>query len=111
MSIQSKADFEGQDGKRVTVVGVYRQHDVRMRQRPPARFVGHALVELGDGVTVLLEPIWSPAAKRGGDEIAAHEGKKVQVTGTFHVHGVDPPEPMATMTGPCISPVESVRSL
>ncbi|MFP2934221.1 hypothetical protein ACLESO_55695 [Pyxidicoccus sp. 3LG] len=96
-------------GSRVRLVGTYHQVDMRMRQKPPAQYVGHAAVRLGDGTEVLLEPGWSDAAIRGAEERERYDGQRVEITGVVHAQSPAPPEPMAYVTGPAVSPVEAIR--
>lgn len=107
--IQTLADVQAHDGQRAVVVGTYEELDVRMRQRPPAVYAGHAKVTLPDGDFLTLEPIWSDAAIRSEEERAL-AGKKVRVVGTVHAEAPPPPEPQATLVSPAISPVEQVTA-
>jgi hypothetical protein len=102
------ADVERLDGKPAAVVGVYEQVDVRARPRPPAVFDGHAAVRLRDGHLVCVEPVWSPRAVRSEDEVARAEGRSVYVVGVVHLRSPEPPEPAASVIGPCVSDVERV---
>ncbi len=102
----SDALFE-QEGKRITLLGTYVQIDVRMRQRPPEVYRGHAGVQLSDGTTVYLEPLWLEAAIRSEAE-RTRTGKKVRVTGTFYTQMPPAPEPMTLPMVPCLHPVTTV---
>jgi hypothetical protein len=102
-------DIQTFSGQRARVVGTYRQVDMRMRQKPPPRYVGHAAVELSDGTRVLLEPGWSQAAIRSAEERALYDGKRVEVTGVIHQRSPSPPEPAAHVVNPTVSPVETVQ--
>ena len=109
-TIAQSTDIPGHDGERVVVIGTYNQLDVRMRQKPPPVYKGHAAITMADGNLVLLEPIWADAAIRSEEERAAWDGKGVRVTGTLYVRGPEPPEPMATMVMPTLSPVEAIEA-
>jgi len=107
--IARNTDISGHDGERVVVVGTYGQLDVRMRQKPPPVYRGHVALTMADGNQVLLEPIWADAAIRSEEERAAWDGKEVRVTGRLYARGPEPPEPIATMVVPTLSPVESIE--
>jgi len=109
-TIERSADIQGHDGERVVVIGIYGQLDVRMRQKPPPQYKGHAAITMSDGNLVLLEPIWSDDSIRSEEERAGWDGKKVKVTGTLYVRGPEPPEPISTMVMPTLSPVEAVEA-
>ena len=102
------ADVERLDGQPAAVVGTYEQVDVRAGPRPPAVFDGHAAVRLRDGHLVLIEPVWSARAVRSDDEVARAAGRAVTVTGVVHLRSPEPPEPAASIVGPCVSDVERV---
>jgi hypothetical protein len=101
-------DIQANVGKRVLVVGIYRQLDIRMRPKGIPEYVGHAAIQLLDGHDVLLEPSWSPAARRIPSERTRFEGQQVEVIGTLHLKPPEPPEPIAYVIAPCISPVEQI---
>ncbi len=98
-------------GKSVAVVGRYGQLDVRMRQKGDPVYNGHTALTLEDGTLITLEPTWSEAALRPADEIERCDGSTVIVRGTLHARAPEPPEPVAAITSPCISPVEAVELL
>jgi hypothetical protein len=102
-------DVRSRSGQRVILKGTYHQVDVRMRRKPPAAYAGHAAIRLQDETDVLLEPSWSPDAIRTPEEHARYEAKRVQVTGVVHSEAPKPAEPLAYITGPCLSPVEEIR--
>lgn len=91
----------------VHVHGVYRQHDVRKRQKGAPVYRGHALIELSDGHRVLLEPIGSDLAIRPEAERAL-DGQEVVATGRLLSR---PPESeQAQIVMPTLSPVSSVTT-
>jgi hypothetical protein len=106
---ETRKDIDALSGKRVWLVGTYQPNDVRKRRTSPPKSSGHAVVVLSDGTHVLLEPMWSKAAIRGPEEHARHDGRRVEVLGTIHARSPAPAEPMAYITNPTLSPVESLR--
>jgi len=106
---ETHQDIQKLSGSRVRVVGTYHQVDMRMRPKPPPRYVGHAAVRLSDGTQVLLEPAWSKAALRGSEERTLYDGKRVEVTGVIHERSPSPPEPAAHPINPTLSPVEAIQ--
>jgi len=111
VAVTSIEDVRRADGQRADVDGTYRQIDVRMRIKGDPVYAGHAAVMLDDGTEVILEPVWSEDAIRPADEISRCDGHRVRVTGTAHEQAREPPEPMASLMSPCISPVEKVELL
>jgi hypothetical protein len=106
---ETRQDIEALSGQRVRLVGTYQPNDVSQRRTQPPRYRGHAVVVLSDGTHVLLEPMWSKAAIRTPEEHARHDGKRVEVLGTIHARSPAPAEPMAYITNPTLSPVESIH--
>ncbi|MFY0563509.1 hypothetical protein ACN28E_06655 [Archangium lansingense] len=102
-------DIQTLSGRRVLLVGIYQQVDMRMRPKPPPVYRGHVAVTLIDGTQVLLEPNWSQAAIRSPEERENHEGRRVEVTGIIHEESPAPPEMAAYTTGPVLSPVERIQ--
>jgi hypothetical protein len=102
-------EFEAHDGERVLVVGAYRAIAVRQRARPDAE-ADHACVRLHDGSEILLEPNWSEAARRSREERSRFDARQVEVDGVAHAKSPRPPQPIAYVIGPCLSPVFSVRT-
>jgi hypothetical protein len=109
---RSSTECAGFDGKRVTVVGVY-----RALPHPKAAVRGEtqpvlARVELdADGEGPYLEPFWSPAAARDAAELARLDGQRVRVTGVYYkVQPRNPGDPpyAAAMGGPCIADIEEL---
>jgi hypothetical protein len=111
MVVSSIDDLRRASGQRVEVEGRYEQIDVRMRVKGDPVHLGHAAVMLDDGTEVTLEPVWAEEAIRPADEIARCEGHRVRVTGILHEEAPEPPEPTATLTSPCIRPVDAVEPL
>jgi hypothetical protein len=105
---ETMGDIQSQSGRRVILVGIYHEVDLRMRQKPPPQYAGHAAIKLSDGTDVLLEPGWSAAAIRSPEERARYGGRRVEVTGTIHPQAPPPAEPVAYVMGPCLSPVEAI---
>jgi hypothetical protein len=103
--------FEAHDGQHVLLIGIY--HAVALRQGTKVRGIeaDHASVSLIDGIEVLLEPNWSEAAHRSSEERARFDNKQVEVEGVAHAKSPRPPEPIAYIIGPCLSPVLSIRLL
>jgi hypothetical protein len=111
MTVISMEDVRGASGQRAEVEGRYQQIDVRMRIKGDPVYLGHAAVMLEDGTEVTLEPVWAEEAIRPRAEIERCEGHRVRVVGTVHEEAPDPPEPAASLIGPCIRPVEAVEPL
>lgn len=97
------------DGKRATLIGLYRRLDARQNQEPPPVYRGHALLVLSDGERVYLEPSWSDAAIRSAAEQASFDGQRVELTGIVHRDVPPPPQDVNYILGACISPVEHIR--
>jgi hypothetical protein len=106
---KTKVDTERLDGKKVLLVGTYRQIDVRMRRKPPPVYRGHVAIVLEDGTEVLLEPVWKKTAIRPPDEIARFDNKAVRVLGTIHKVAPECPEPTANLLLPCMTDIESIE--
>ena len=107
---QSREELRAHDGKRVTVVGVYRATRIEMKPQPHRPKL-HAQLQTPGGMLV-LGIYYQPEGRRPAEELARLDGKKVRVVGTIRVR---PPTqtsadgiPMASMLEPCLSPVESV---
>lgn len=106
------AGCSAHDGERVQVVAVYKVWDPlpqRARNQSPARQV---MLVFGTEEEGPFLGAWGQEGHmRPLDEIARYNGKKVRVTGKFlremPPHPTDPPE-AASLSGPCIHPVESV---
>lgn len=102
-------DVQRLSGGQVLLVGTYQQVDMRMRPKPPPLYQGHVAVVLSDGTQVLLEPSWSKAAIRSPEEREQYDGRRVELTGVIHARSPAPPEMMAYVTGPVLSPIERVQ--
>jgi hypothetical protein len=110
--VRSWAELERASGRAGAVVGVYRQVDVRqLAEDEDPEYDGHAAVRLDDGVDVFLEPVWADAALRPAEEIERCEGRQVRARGVLHARAPEPPEPVATIVSPCVTPVEAVEVL
>ena len=107
------AACEARDGQRVRVVGVYTVYDPmssRTKDMPPPRQVEVRLAHDSDGP--FLGELGHDDHFRPLDEIARLAGKRVRVSGTFHV--MAPPEPdhnprEAAVSGPYIHPIERIE--
>lgn len=108
---ESLEDIYERTGERALVVGTYRQIDVRMRKKGEPKYTGHVAVRLMDETDVMLEPSWSTAAIRSVAERSQFDGKRVEVIGTIHLRAPEPPEEIAYILGPCVSPVEVVQEV
>lgn len=107
--VQSKTDIEANDNLEVTVIGTYRQIDIRRKKLPPAEFRGHVAIELSDGHLVILEPSWSDASLRPQEERRKFNNKNVAITGCLHANAPPPPEPFAVLKMPCLSPIQKIE--
>lgn len=104
----SWSDIQACTGRRVVVRGEYVQLDVRQNPGSSAQLRAHAALRLRDGTTVTLEPAWTPQAIRGADERKRLTGKQVEAVGLLWAEAPEPPEPVASIVSPCLSPVESI---
>jgi hypothetical protein len=107
-TVESAADIAENAGAVVTVIGTYREVDIRRKQTPPPQFVGHVAIELSDGEQIMLEPSWSPDARRPEDERRRFAGKPVAVVGTLHETPPPAPDDAAALDMPCLSPVRAI---
>lgn len=110
---QTRDELRANDGKRVTIEGVYRATRIEMKKQPDKPKV-HAQLETPGGMLV-LGIYYKAEGRRPAEELARLDGKKVRVVGVVKV---TPPTqtspdgiPMASMIEPCISPVESVTEI
>jgi hypothetical protein len=110
-TVRRQADVKPNADRRVRVVGVYEQIDVRKRDPRVGEkvFRGHAGLRLEDGGLVTLDPPSEPSAVRPAAEIAANEGKLVIATGKLYPLGASSEPHVARMITPCIWPVESIE--
>ncbi len=107
--VQSKTDIDANDHLEVTVIGTYRQIDIRRKKIPPAEFRGHVAIELSDGHLVILEPSWSDDSLRPQQERRKFDNKNVAITGYLYADAPPPPEPFAVLKMPCLSPVQKIE--
>jgi hypothetical protein len=101
-------DVRTHSGKRVVATGTYRQIDIRMRRKGSPEYLSFAAIQLQDGIDVLLEPSWSPSARRSEAERRRFDEQQMAVIGTIHLEPPKPPEPVTYTIGPCMSPVEQI---
>jgi hypothetical protein len=106
---ETLAAIRKHDGQRAAVVGRYEQADVRKRKEGNPVYRGHASIRLRDDTGVFLEPTWADDAIRSEAERERFEGWRVRVVGTVHEEPPDPPEPVAYIVAPCVSPVERIE--
>lgn len=107
---RSVAECERLDGRRVSIVGVY-----RALPHPKGAARGDATPVLArvdlDAAGPYLEPFWSARAARDAAELRRLDGKRVRVSGVFHKtqprNPDDPPQAEA-MGGPCLSSVQGL---
>ena len=107
--ISSLQEIQEVSGRRARLAGVYQQVDLRQKPRPPAVFAGQVALVLDDGAAVYMEPSWSEVALRSSEERSQFEGRRVVVTGVVWAEMPEPPEPLAHVLGPCVSPVEKIE--
>jgi hypothetical protein len=105
------AECEAHDGEQVEVVGTYKVWDplpVRGPQQPPAQQV---VVMFGSEEGPYLGAWGHGDHRRPLEEIERLADRSVRVVGTFlrtmPPHPTDPPT-AASVSGPCIHPVESI---
>ncbi|MFZ6011721.1 MAG: hypothetical protein ACOYXT_15365 [Bacteroidota bacterium] len=106
-------DIRRNHSRQVICTGYYRQHDVRKgRDRHgPEEYYGHVFIELQDGTTVMLYPIWHESCIRSNDEILAFEGKLVDVTGTIFLEApnISTEFPAQNLMLPCLTEIVEIR--
>jgi hypothetical protein len=107
---RTMAEFETKDGRLVLVHGIYHALAVQQNPKQTATPKDHAAVRMSDGTEILLEPNWSEKARRSESERAQFEGVDVVAEGVAHVQSPKPPEEIAYVLGPCLSPVHFVRA-
>jgi hypothetical protein len=108
---KTTADCGAFDGKRVTVVGIYRalshpKGEVRGEKEPVM-----ARVDIGSGDGPYLEPFYKSAARRSDVELARFDGKRVRVTGVYYreqPRNPDDPPHAEAFGGPCIADIEEL---
>ena len=99
------------DHEPARVIGVYRATALVQGTKPRGPQADRAVIHLRDGTEALLEPNWSPASPRPAHERETFDNQRVAVEGLVHAQSPAPPEPVAYITGPCISPVWSIEAL
>ncbi len=105
------AEIRSLDGQQVCLVGTY--HSKALYQGPKKKDIDavQAVIRLDDGAEVLLEPNWSPASRRDPPERDQFDNRRVAVDGIIHAISPAPPDPLAYITGPCVSSVRRIRLL
>lgn len=98
------------DGARVKLRGTYVEVDVRMRQEPPPRYIGHVAIKLADGAQVALLPVWSPDALRPEAEVAQFKDHAVEVIGVLRQRAPAEPHGGASPINPAIIQIEALRA-
>jgi len=97
----SAADLEAAIDQRCRVVGRYELRDFHTKKG--GVFATWPAVVLDDGTAVLIESLWDASKRHDDATAAAHQGKRVAVTGTLHG---EPPGSMQNIAMPCLSPVD-----
>jgi hypothetical protein len=87
-------DVRAHSGKRVVAIGTYRPIDIRRRRKGSPEYLGFAAIQFQDGIDVLLEPSWSPSARRSEAERQRFEGQQVAVIDIIHLEPPKPAEPV-----------------
>ena len=107
----SMAEIRSFNGKQVRLIGTYLS--VALYKGPKRKDVDpvQAVIRLDDGEEVLLEPNWSPASRRDQAERDQFENRRVAVEGSIHMRCPESPQPVASIIGPCIRSVRSIRLL
>ncbi|MFM2478178.1 hypothetical protein [Celerinatantimonas sp. MCCC 1A17872] len=107
--VLSQKDIAPHNGLKVTVIGTYRQIDIRYKQQSKTEYSGYVGIALSDGQIVMLEPSWSAAALRSNEEVLLFNGKLVSVIGILHAEAPPPEEPSAALVTPCLRGVQSIE--
>jgi len=94
-------DLEAAFDQRCRVVGRYELRDFHTKKGKVFRT--WPVVVLEDGTPVLIESLWDESSRHDDATIAAHEGKRVAVTGTLLG---EPPGSIQNFAMACVSPVE-----
>lgn len=97
----TRTDLEAAFDQRCRVVGRYEMRDFHTKKG--AVFRTWPVVVLDDGTPVLIESLWDESTRHDDATIAAHQGKRVAVTGTLHG---EPPGSIQNFATACVSPVE-----
>ena len=106
---QTLTEFTSCDGESVCLRGFYRSASIRQKgtaQRSPG---DHAYIRLSDGAETLLSTSWAPEGRRTTEEIRRFENQLVEVEGIAHAKSPKPPQDIAYIVGPCVSPVVAIR--
>jgi hypothetical protein len=105
------AEIRSFNKKQVRLIGTY--HSAALYQGPKRKDVDpvQAVIRLDDGEDVLVEPNWSPASRRDQSERDQFDHRRVAVEGSIHMRCPESPEPQASIVGPCIRSVRSIRLL
>lgn len=107
----SLAEIRAVDHQPARVIGIYRATALVQGQKPRGAEADRAVIHLRDGAEVLLEPNWSPTSQRPAIEREAFDNRRVAVEGLVHAQSPAPPEPVAYITDPCVSPVWTIEAL
>jgi len=105
--VTNREDLTRLDGQAVVAIGEYeavvRPVKGKVTKELPK---DHALLHLGDGTRVYLEPLDSKKSRRPKSELMQFNGKRVRVYGTAHTQM---PARGASLIAPCLSEISEVR--
>jgi cytochrome c-type biogenesis protein CcmE len=110
--IQSKEEIKNNEGKELTVVGVYKP--VSFNQKPGKEvFSGHYKIQVNDTLAVVLLPPYKPESKRSSEEVKKFEGKKVKVVGMIsdktYMEAPSLANAPLTVSIPCFTEIKSIE--
>jgi hypothetical protein len=105
------ADIHSLDGEPVSLIGKYHATSLTQGLKSRDADADHAVIQMEDGVQVLLEPNWSPASRRDRSERDQFDNRQVSVEGTIHSSCPEASESLASIIGPCITSVQRIRQL
>ncbi|MDD3876050.1 MAG: hypothetical protein PHT69_05480 [Bacteroidales bacterium] len=85
--IETMRDVVENHMKKVTVVGVYTQVDIRLRrENPPVKYSGQVCLTLEDNTQIFIYPPTSQEAIRARKEIRTMEHQQVKAVGIIYKH-------------------------
>jgi hypothetical protein len=111
--ISTRKDIKIHDDKIVYLTGIYKQTDVRMRQKnPDILYKGHVAIYIGDGTEIFLYPPYKEEAIRDRDEIEKFENKLVLIKAKISSLIPYPdtsPKVLSMLLAPCIVDLISIE--
>lgn len=94
-------------GRKVRVIGKYIQTDVRMRAEPPV-YKGNVEIELDDGMSILLYPMWHPKAIDPLRKLLATKTNELCWLVKKAPTAPPPSDDRCSLIGPCMLTIDSI---